>query len=167
MKIKIRLSILLLLFCSTVFGQGNELLAENIIGVWNYIKTVDKNNQEVKHIYRIYPNGEKMKIVANGPKITLNPNGTYRKKFTEENTDRGNWKIISEKEIEYEMVIPKNSRQGKLIIKTQKFMTDKKWRKDENGNFLDASSDKIIELTETEMKVEYEKDYILIYKKSN
>ena len=34
------------------------------------------------------------------------------------------------------------------------------------GNFIDASSDKIIGITENEMKVEYEKDYVLIYKKS-
>ncbi len=63
------------------------------------------------------------------------------------------------------MVIPKNSRQGKLIVQTQKILPSKKWLKDENGNFLDASSDKIIELTKNEMKVKYEKDYILIYKK--
>jgi len=161
-----KISILFLLLCSTLFGQENKLITDNIIGEWNYIKTVDKNNEEVKYVYRTHPNGEKMKIVASGPNIILNLDGTYRKKFTEENTDIGNWKIKSKNEIEYEMVILKNSRQGKLIIQTQKFMPDKKWRKDEKGNFLDASSDKIIELTETEMKVEYEKDYILIYKKT-
>ena len=63
------------------------------------------------------------------------------------------------------MVIPKNSRQGKMIIQTQKLLPNKKWKKDGNGNFLDASSDKIIQLTENEMMIEYEKDYLLIYKK--
>ncbi|SNR14747.1 hypothetical protein [Tenacibaculum jejuense] len=165
MKIKIKLPVLFLLFCTTLFGQKNELTEKNIVGKWNFTKTIDKHNQEVKYVYRTYPNGEKMKIVASGPDITLNSDGTYLKKFTKENTDSGNWKIISESEIEYQMVIPKDSRQGKLIIQTEKFMPNKKWRKDENGNFLDASSDKIIELTLTEMKIEYEKDYILIYKK--
>jgi len=65
----------------------------------------------------------------------------------------------------HEMVIPKNSRQGRLIIQPQKILPNKKWRKDKDGNFLDSSSDLIIELTETEMKVEYKKDYLLVYKK--
>lgn len=160
-----KISIFFLLLCSTLFGQETELKNENIIGKWNYIKTVDKNNEVVKYVYRTYPNGEKMKIVASGPNITLNSDGTYKKKFTEENTDSGKWKIISENEIEYIMVIPKNSRQGKMIIQTQKLLPNKKWKKDGNGNFLDASSDKIIQLTENEMMIEYEKDYLLIYKK--
>jgi antitoxin component YwqK of YwqJK toxin-antitoxin module len=152
-------------------NQENKLkfkkLERLIIGKWEYIKTIDKENNPIQHTIRKYPNGEEMKIIASGPDITINKDGTYKKKFTENNTDYGNWKFISEKEIEYEMFIPRNSRQGKLIIQTQKLLPNKKWKQDENGNFLDSSTDKIIEMTENEMKVEYEKDYVLIYKKKS
>jgi antitoxin component YwqK of YwqJK toxin-antitoxin module len=142
-------------------------LEQLLIGKWEYINATDKENNSIQHIIRKYPNGKEMKIVASGPDITLNKDGTYEKKFTENNTDYGNWKFLSEKEIEYELFIPKDSKQGKLIIQTQKLLPNKKWKKDENGDFLDTSSDKIIEITENEMKIEYEKNYILIYKKKS
>lgn len=149
--------------------QVNKLTFKNLeqllIGKWEYVKTIDKENNAIQHIIRKLPNGEEMKIIASGPDITIHKDGTYEKKFTENNTDYGSWKFLSEKEIEYEMFIPKDSRQGRLIIQTQKLFPNKKWEKDKNGNFLDASSVKIIELTATEMKVEYEKDYALVYKK--
>jgi hypothetical protein len=107
-----------------------------------------------------------MKIVASGPNITINENGTYEKKFTEDNTDYGNWKFLSEKEIEYELVTPINSRGGKLITQTQKFIKNR-WEKDGNGNYLEKNKDIIILLTNSEMKVEHQKDYILIYKKKS
>ena len=167
-----RILITLSLFISAIaFGQNESGIditksEQTLIGKWEYIKTVDKENNSIQHTIRKYPNGEEMKIVASGPDITINKDGTYIKVFTPENSDTGNWRIKSENEIEYEMVIPKDSRQGRLILQTQKLLPNKKWRKDDNGNFLDASSDKIIELTETEMKVEYEKKYYLIYKKT-
>ena len=139
-------------------------MTEKLIGKWTYIKTVDKGNKKIEFVYRTYPNGEKTKIVASGPEITLNKDGTYTKKFTEENSDNGNWKIISRNEVEYEMLILKDSKQGKMIQMTQKLL-NKKWRQDEKGNYLDSSTDKITLLSQTEMKVEYEKEYTLIYKK--
>ncbi|PQB03334.1 hypothetical protein BST83_18730 [Polaribacter filamentus] len=72
----------------------------------------------------------------------------------------------SEDEIEYEMVIPKKSRQGKLIVATQK-MINRKWEKDKKGNSLDKSISKIISISEFEMKIEYKKDYVMIFKKQS
>ena len=165
MRTQLQLFLTLLFFCTTLFGQETEINSQNLIGEWICVKVVDKNNQEVKQVYRTYPNGLKMKIAAKGPDITIHADGTYQKKFTEEFIDRGNWRIKSQTEIRYEMVIPKNSRQGKLIIETQKLLPDKKWEKDENGNFLDGSTDKIILFTKNEMRVEYEKEYVLVYQK--
>jgi hypothetical protein len=168
-----RILITLSLFISAIaFGQNESGIditksEQTLIGKWEFIKTLDQNGKEVKKISldRSMPNGKPMTLNANGPNIIINSDRTYTKVFTPENSDTGYWRIKSENEIEYEMVIPKDSRQGRLILQTQKLLPNKKWRKDDNGNFLDASSDKIIELTETEMKVEYEKEYYLIYRK--
>jgi len=62
------------------------------------------------------------------------------------------------------MVIEKDSRQGNVIKQTQELL-GKKWRTDSKGNYLDASSDKIVLLTENEMRVEYHKKYVLVYRK--
>ncbi|MBK6989029.1 MAG: hypothetical protein IPH33_12845 [Bacteroidetes bacterium] len=62
------------------------------------------------------------------------------------------------------MVIEKDSRQGNMIKQTQELL-GKKWRTDSNGNYLDASNDKIVLLTENEMRVEYHKKYVLVYRK--
>ena len=86
------------------------------------------------------------------------------KKFTEVNSDKGVWKLISNNQIEYEMIIPKDSRQGNMILQTQELL-EKKWRTDNKGNFLDASTDKIVLLTKTEMRIEYYKKYVLVYRK--
>ncbi len=144
----------------------NRAFNQLIIGKWNYIKSTDKENKPIEHIIRKYPNGKEMKIVASGPNIIINKDGTYEKKFTKENTDYGNWEMLTEDEIKFEMVIPKNSEQAKFIAIAQKAM-GKKWKEDEKGNYLDSSTDKIISLTETIMKIEYEKDYVLIYKKES
>ncbi|MGR7813416.1 hypothetical protein [Lacinutrix undariae] len=59
-----------------------------------------------------------------------------------------------------------NSEQAKFIAIAQKAM-GKKWKEDEKGNYLDSSTSKIISLTDTIMKIEYEKNYVLIYKKES
>ncbi|MGK0448969.1 MAG: hypothetical protein ACJA2M_002771, partial [Polaribacter sp.] len=110
------------------------------------------------------PDGKEIKIVANGPDITINKDYSYVKRFTEVNSDNGIWKLISENEIEFEMLIPKDSRQGNMIIQTQKLL-GKEWRTDKNGNFLDASTDKILSIDKDRMTIEHEGKYILIYKR--
>jgi len=137
-----------------------------LVGQWIFIKTLDANNNEVKYVNQDYkgPDGNDMQIEANGPDITINADHTYIKKFTEVNSDKGVWELISNNQIEYEMVIPKDSRQGNMIVQTQELL-GKKWRTDYNGNFLDTSKDKIVLLTETEMRIEYYKKYVLVYKK--
>ena len=170
-----RILLILSLFISTIgFSQENNEIditdsKNRLIGEWKFIKTIDQKGNEVEKISldRNMPNGKPITLVAKGPDIIINSDGTYTKTFTPENSDNGNWRIKSSNEIEYEMVIPENSRQGKLIIQTQKILPNKKWRKDGKGNFLDASSDIITELTENEMKVKYEENYLLVYKKVN
>ncbi len=164
MKLKFILGVVFCIILSNLSAQVSDSINQKIIGKWNYIKTIDKENNSVEYIIRKYPGGTEMKIKTNGPKIIINKNGTYSKQFTEENIDTGNWKMKSENEIEYEMVIPKNSRQGKLIAATQKSI-NKKWRTDKNGNFLDASTNTILSLSKSEMTIEYEKDYVMIFKR--
>lgn len=157
--------ILISIFFLNINAQNFKETEKKLIGKWIFVKTVDSNNNEINLIKQKGPNGMDMNIVAKGPVIEIYEDKTYTKKFTEVNTDSGNWKLISENEIEFEMVIPENSRQGKLIKQTQKFIP-KKWRKDKDGSFLDASIDKIIGITENELKIEFQKNYIMIYRKS-
>lgn len=159
------------LFISTIaIGQTKVDLTnskEMLIGEWKFVKVIDQAGNEVKQIKRNLkvPNLEPITINASGPDIIVNSDGTYTKIFTPKNSDTGNWRIKSNKEVEYEMVIPIDSRQGRMIIQTQKIFPDKKWKKDGKGNFLDASTDTIIALSKTTMKVVYEKEYVLVYKK--
>jgi hypothetical protein len=160
-----------ILLCLMTFNL-NAQTKENVdttkllIGQWIFVKTLDSNNNEVKYVNQDYkgPDGSDIQIVANGPDITINADHTYVKKFTDVNSDRGNWRLISNNEVEYEMLIEKDSRQGNMIKQTQELL-GKKWRTDSKGNYLDASSDKIVLLTENEMRVEYHKKYVLVYRK--
>lgn len=168
MKIITHFGILLCLITFNLNAQTIENIdtTQVLIGQWVFVKTLDANNNEVKYVTRDYkgPDGSDIQVVANGPDITISADHTYVKKFTDVNSDNGNWRLISNNQVEYEMVIPKDSRQGKMIKQTQELL-GKKWRTDSKGNYLDASNDKIILLTENEMRVEYEKKYVLVYKK--
>ncbi|MEI6410517.1 MAG: hypothetical protein WCR52_14100, partial [Bacteroidota bacterium] len=62
------------------------------------------------------------------------------------------------------MVIPKDSPQGNMMKQIQERLSEK-FRTDSKGNYLDSSTDKIILLTETEMRIEYGKKYALVYRK--
>ena len=160
--------ILLCLMTFKLNAQTTEKVdtAQILIGQWVFVKALDTNNNEVKYITQDYkgPDGSDIQIVANGPDITINADHTYVKKFTDVNSDKGNWRLISNNEVEYEMLIEKDSRQGNMIKQTQELL-GKKWRTDSKGNYLDASTDKIILLTENEMRVEYHKNYVLVYRK--
>lgn len=160
--------ILLCLITFNLNAQTTEKVdtTKLLIGQWIFVKTLDANNNEVKYIPQDYkgPDGSDIQIVANGPDITINDDHTYIKRFTEVNSDKGNWRLISNNEVEYEMVIEKGSRQGNMIKQTQELL-GKKWRTDTNGNYLDASIDKIVLLTENEMRVEYHKKYVLVYRR--
>lgn len=137
-----------------------------LIGEWNFIKTVDKNNKVIKYVTKEYkdPFGEEIQIVANGPELKLNENHTYLMKFTEVNTDIGNWKLLGKNKIIYKMIIKKNSKDGDMLTETQKLL-DVKWDLDKDGNYINNSTDEIISINETELRIKYEKKYILIYKK--
>jgi hypothetical protein len=159
-----------ILLCLINFNL-NAQTKENIdttllIGQWIFVKTLDSNNNEVKYITEDYKfsDGRAFQIAAKGPDITINVDHTYVKKFTDVNSDKGNWKMISNNEIEYGMLIAKDSREGNMIKQAQELL-GKTWRTDSNGNYIDGSTDKIILLTENEMRVEYHKIYVLVYRK--
>jgi hypothetical protein len=160
--------VLLCLITLNLNAQIKESVDTNklLIGHWIFVKTLNADNNEVKYVMQDYkgPDGNDIKIVANGPDITINSDHTYVKKFTDVNLDKGNWKLISKNEVQYEMVIEKNSRQGDMIQQTQE-LTGKKWRTNTSGNYLDTSSDKIILLTDKEMRVKYHENYVLVYRK--
>lgn len=160
--------ILLCLMTFSLNAQTTEKIdtTKILVGQWIFVKTLDANNNEVKYVTQDYngPDGTDIQIVANGPDITINADHTYVKKFTDVNSDKGNWRLISNNEVEYEMVIEKDSRQGNMIKRTQELL-GKKWRTDSKGNYLDASTDKIVLLTGNEMRVEYHKKYVLVYRK--
>ena len=160
--------VLLCLITLNLNAQIKESVDTNklLIGHWIFVKTLNADNNEVKYVMQDYkgPDGNDIKIVANGLDITINSDHTYVKKFTDVNLDKGNWKLISKNEVQYEMVIEKNSRQGDMIKQTQE-LTGKKWPTNTSGNYLDTSSDKIILLTEKEMRVKYHKNYVLVYRK--
>lgn len=141
-------------------------IEKSLIGKWIFVEALDKDNKKVDYFIQDYkgPDGKEIKIVASGPDVTINKDHSYVKKFTEKNSDKGTWKLISENEIEFEMLILKNSGQGNMIIQTQKLL-GKEWRTDENGNFLDASTDKILSIEKDRMTIDHEGKYILIYKR--
>ncbi|WP_420573295.1 hypothetical protein [Kordia sp.] len=163
--------VVIALFISSIaIGQTKVDLnnsKETLIGEWKFVKVIDQAGNEIKQIKRDLkvPNHEPITINASGPDIIVKADGTYTKIFTPKNSDTGNWYIKSKNEILYQMVIPINSRQGRMIVKTQEIFPDTKWKKDGKGNFLDGSINTITELSKTTMKVVYEKDYILVYKK--
>ena len=170
MKIKYLLTILITLI--TLYGKAQSKLNENVevekllIGEWNFIKTVDEKNNEVKYIIKDYkdPFGEDIQVVANGPELKISQDHTYLMKFTEINSEIGNWKLLGTTKIIYKMIIRQNSEGAQLINETQKLL-DVKWDLDKNGNYINTSTDEIISINEDEMRIKYEKKYILIYNK--
>lgn len=170
MKIKYLLTILITLI--TLSGKAQSKLNENVevekllIGEWNFIKTVDEKNNEVKYITKDYKNpfGEDIQVAAIGPELNLNQDHTYLMKFTEINSEIGNWKLLSNNMIIYKMIIRKNSKNAQLVYETQKLL-DVKWDLDKQGNYINTSTDEIISINEDEMRIKYEKKYILIYNK--
>jgi hypothetical protein len=82
-------------------------IEKSLIGKWIFVEAVDKDNKKVDYFIQDYkgPDGKEIKIVASGPDVTINKDYSYVKKFTEVNSDKGTWKLISENEIEFEMPI--------------------------------------------------------------
>ena len=145
-------------------AQNHEEIEQKLIGEWSYIKTIDSLGNNVEAVNKYNVNGKETKIIASGPYLIINSDKSYTAVFSEIHSDTGNWELISKDEIEYEIVIPKESRQGRLIIQTQKIL-NKKWRQDDKRNFLDEHSEKILLLTDDRMEIEYETYYKLIYNK--
>lgn len=154
-------------FSSEFNNSAFKNLEKLLIGKWTFIQAVNKENKKVDYFVQDYKGfeGKEIKVIANGPEIIINKDHSYLKKFTEENSDIGTWEIITKNEIQFEIIIPMDSPQGKMILQTQK-MLNKKWEEDTKGNFIDLSTDKIIIINETEMKIDYRNKYTLIYKRN-
>ena len=161
-----------LLSLITLFGNAQSTInvtanvEKLLIGEWNFVKTVDEKNNEVQFITKEYkdPFGEFIQVVAKGPELKINKDHTYLMTFTEENSEIGNWKLVNENTIIYKMIIPSKSKEAQLINETQNLL-DVKWDLDRDGNYINTSTDEIIFISANELKIRYEKKYILIYNK--
>lgn len=170
-KMKRNYLLITLLSLITLFGNAqsiniNPKIEKLLIGEWNFVKTVDEKNNEVKFITKEYkdPFGEEIQIDAKGPELKLNEDHTYLMKFTDVNSDTGSWKLVNENTIIYKMIISKKSKEAQLINETQSLL-DVKWDLDSDGNYINTSTDEIIFISANELKIRYEKKYILIYNK--
>ena len=171
-----KLKIVLLLFCFCILSLKAQVKIKDsleiakveklLVGEWNFIKTVDKKNTVIKTITKDYrdPFGEQIEIVANGPELKLNVDHAYLMKFTEVNSEIGKWKLVSKNKIIYKTIIRKNSKGGEMLAETQKAL-NVKWDLDKDGNYINNSTDEILSISATELKIKYEKKYVLIYKK--
>ncbi|PZD78307.1 hypothetical protein [Mesonia sp. K7] len=168
------MKILFILFFTSIitFGQNDtnndsKLIEENLIGEWKFLKTLDQNGNEVKKVTsrnRITPKGKPVILEAIGPDIIINNDGTL-KKIEKEKVSNGFWRIKSDDVIEYEMLISKNSKQGKAMITLQKLSPRRNYKEDEKGNFLVLDTYIILKLTDRKLEIKYEKNYKMIYAK--
>lgn len=139
-----------------------------LIGDWKFVKTIDSNNKEVKRILKDYKfaDGSDIIISADGPDLSFSSDRTYTKIFTKKNSDKGFWRLIEKNKIAYKLLTLKNSENGTMISQAEGKMKVK-WEVDENGNYVDTVTDEIILINEKELRIKYEKKYVLIYSKKN
>lgn len=144
--------------------QNVQKIQKMLIGFWKYDRTVNQNGEEVEQVVRLRKSHDGSDFVyqAGHPDIVLRKDSTYVKNKGSRFADEGLWHLMSPSEIEFEMVITKDSYRYAMIEKTQQLM-DKKWRTDNNGNFLDASVSIINLLKENELRISCEGKYELIF----
>lgn len=156
----------LLTFTLTAQIKENNNASQLLIGEWAFIKAVDMNNKEVKFLTKDFKgaDGKDIQIPVNAPDITINADYTYSKTFTNGNSVKGYWKLTSNNMIEYEMIVPKGSDE-ETVIKLNQEIYGKKSKTNADGNFLDSTTEVIILLTPTEMRVDFEGRYVFVYRK--
>ena len=110
-----------------------------LTGVWEIEKVIDQNGNEVESIAREMkgsPLGDKIKIKATGPKMTLNQDGSYELQFTPENTEKGNWFLESPSSLIFQLVTKKGTS-SYSILKSAAEMFGKTLKYDEDGNIVE------------------------------
>ena len=108
--------------------------------------------------------GQSREECANGPDITLRADGTHEKPFAPEHKDTGYWQASRPNEVAYTMVLSMDSRQGQLLGTAAK-MFIYPTTTDGQGNYLDASTDRPIGLSATEMRVLEDGGYTYVYRR--
>ena len=135
-----------------------------LVGEWQFVHVLGPDGKPTDHINKYPgPDGEQVRVNANGPDITIRADRTYQKRFDPQHADVGIWSLASPSEVVYTMVIPMDSGQGEMI-RFAEGAFNKKWETDGKGNYLDASSDHIVRLTANEMRV-LEDGYTFVYTK--
>lgn len=135
-----------------------------LIGEWHFVQVIGPDGRPTDHINRGEgPNGETIRVQANGPDISIRADHSYEKRFTPKNKDVGYWSLKGSNEVQYSMLVPMNSKEGEMLRLAGQ-MFNKTLPIDGKGNYLDASTDHLILLSSTEMRV-LEEGYIFVYRK--
>lgn len=147
-------------------SQSTDNVKSNLIGEWSYVETLDSSGSKIDSIIQYLVDGKPNYRATTGPDIIINSNGSFTKKFSERNIDKGAWALLAENKIRFELVVSRDSRQGMLILQTQNLI-NKKWRQDNNGNFLDSHTEVIVFLTNSRLELLDRKGNRLVYFKKN
>lgn len=155
-----------------LFAQNSDQakldsLEKHLVGVWNFIEVADKEGNKIESIERETKNsplGDKIKIKASGPNMTLNNDGIYELEFTPEKIDKGNWYLSTPDVLVFQHITEKGSGSFNML-KSAAQMFGKELKYDKDGNIVENNPRVIIKLESNIMWIEYEKDYFQIYKK--
>lgn len=145
-----RIVLILVLLLSVVVNAQD--VKKMLVGKWVYVKTIDKSNKQLEG------NSSSAQM---GKQIVIGQDNTFKNDFED-----GNWQLLSDDEIEFECIVPENSKRGRAIVLDQK-MGGKKRRTDGRGNFLDTSLSRIVSITPKEIKLLYDDEQYQVYKKVN
>ncbi|MBC7451142.1 MAG: hypothetical protein H7259_06605 [Cytophagales bacterium] len=173
MKKLILLSILC--FCTSyVFSQDRkhltniDSLEHQLTGIWKLDKVVDKNGNTVKNIQRPMigsPLGDTITIIATGPRMTFNADHSYILQFTSNHSDIGTWRLLTPDSLELSWIIVKNTSEFNMMTKAAA-MFNKKLTYDRDGNITEASITIIADQQTDRIKIVYETEYIMMYKRT-
>jgi hypothetical protein len=156
----------------SLFSQNSNFfekdsLTKNLIGVWQIQKVIDKEGKEVNTIYKEMkgsPLGDKIEVLATGPKITLQSNGTFELEFTPENTEKGRWFLENSETLIFQLIAKKGTSSYESL-KSIALTFGKKINFDSDGNIIENISNKIAKLKKEELLMVYETDYFQVYKR--
>ena len=148
---KIRLLFLLTIFISSfAFGQSDKKkeLKTELIGTWEFVEVRDAQGNKVDTIFHNVPGLDKKGWeIPKGPLLTYNPDGTYSKQFTPQNTDRGKWYYDKKKKAIIQMLYYE-----KPYRMAAQYLIDKGHaKKDENGDYYEVIRDEVVELTDDKL----------------
>lgn len=142
----LKIVLLILSQSLSLFGQttSSDSLRIELIGTWEFVELRDKHNNKVDTIKHSF--GYE---IPKGPLVTYRANGTYSKQFTPNNTDNGKWYFDSQQNAIVHLLYyerPYNFAAKSLIEKGHA-------TKDENGEYYEVLTYKIIELTDIKLTI--------------